>query len=162
MAMRALALQAQGKVGESLAELGQAVELSKTGGFLRVFVDLGAQVQAMLVKLVSMGHSSEAIQRILAAFPDQATAWKSAEAQSQTILNSSLQHPVLVEPLSPREIQVLAHLREPMSIKEIAVKLGVSYATAKRHSINIYGKLGVNSRWDAVAEAVDLGILPDR
>ena len=47
-----------------------------------------------------------------------------------------------------------------MSNKEIAQKLNVTYATTKRHTINIYGKLGVNQRWDAVARAIELGILP--
>jgi ATP/maltotriose-dependent transcriptional regulator MalT len=49
-----------------------------------------------------------------------------------------------------------------LSAREIALKLNISYATANRHSINIYGKLGVNSRWDAVARAETLGILAPR
>ena len=53
-------------------------------------------------------------------------------------------------------------LRGPLSIKEIAQKLNIAYATAKRHTINIYGKLGVNRRWDAVARAEELNILPPR
>ncbi len=57
---------------------------------------------------------------------------------------------------------MLILLREPLSIKEIALKLNISYATAKRHTINLYGKLGVNQRWDAVARAEELNILPPR
>ena len=62
----------------------------------------------------------------------------------------------LAEPLTPRELEVLSLLREPVSNKEIAQKLNVTYATTKRHTINIYGKLGVNQRWDAVARAIEL------
>jgi len=51
-------------------------------------------------------------------------------------------------------------LREPLSIKEIALRLNISYATTKRHTINIYSKFGVNQRWKAVARAIELGILP--
>ena len=58
--------------------------------------------------------------------------------------------------------EVLALLRGPASIKEIAQKLHISYATAKRHTINIYGKLDVNQRWEAVAKAEELNILPAR
>jgi ATP/maltotriose-dependent transcriptional regulator MalT len=55
---------------------------------------------------------------------------------------------------------VLGLLRGPSSIKEIALKLNISYATAKRHTINLYAKLGVNQRWHAVARAAELNILP--
>jgi ATP/maltotriose-dependent transcriptional regulator MalT len=57
---------------------------------------------------------------------------------------------------------VLNLLQGPSSIKEIAQKLNISYATAKRHTINIYGKLSVNQRWNAVARAEELNILPPR
>jgi LuxR family maltose regulon positive regulatory protein len=67
-----------------------------------------------------------------------------------------------MEPLTARELQILALLREPMSPQEIAQKVGISYLTVKRHSINLYGKLGVNARWDAVNRAIELGILPQR
>ena len=53
-------------------------------------------------------------------------------------------------------------LRGPLSIKEIALKLNISYATVKSHTINLYGKLGVNGRWNAVAKAEELNILPPR
>ena len=53
-------------------------------------------------------------------------------------------------------------LRDPMSAKEIARKLCISYQTMKRHTSNIYGKLGVGKRWDAVTQAEALGILPPR
>ncbi len=68
----------------------------------------------------------------------------------------------LVETLTPRELEVLSWLRGPSSIKEIALKLNISYATAKRHTINLYAKLGVNKRWEAVAKAEELEILPPR
>lgn len=53
-------------------------------------------------------------------------------------------------------------LREPLSGKEIARKLFITTATLKRHTANIYGKLDVHGRWDAVAVAEALGILPPR
>jgi len=70
--------------------------------------------------------------------------------------------PALVEPLTPRELQILTLLREPVWPKEIARQLDISYLTVKRHSLNVYGKLGVNTRWEAVNRAVELGILPPR
>ena len=66
----------------------------------------------------------------------------------------------LVEQLTPREREVLALLGEPLSPKEIARKLDISHGTMKRHVANIYGKLGVTTRWDAVAQAKALRLLP--
>jgi LuxR family maltose regulon positive regulatory protein len=62
----------------------------------------------------------------------------------------------LIEPLTPREFEVLRLLGEPLSNREIARRLNISYATVKRHTITIYGKLGVNNRWDAVSKAATL------
>jgi LuxR family maltose regulon positive regulatory protein len=53
-------------------------------------------------------------------------------------------------------------LRERLSNKEIAHKLCLSTTTVKRHTVNLYGKLGVNKRWDAVIKAEALGILLPR
>ena len=79
--------------------------------------------------------------------------------------NARLDEPLfepLVEPLTARELDVLALLRERLSNKEIARKLYLSPMTVKRHLVNIYGKLGVNKRWDAVLKAEALGVLPPR
>jgi ATP/maltotriose-dependent transcriptional regulator MalT len=51
-------------------------------------------------------------------------------------------------------------LRQRLSNKEIAQSLNISPATVKRHCVNLYGKLDVARRWDAVAKAIALGSLP--
>ena len=51
---------------------------------------------------------------------------------------------------------------ERLSNKEIAHRLGLSPTTVKRHTVNLYGKLGVTKRWDAVIKAEALGVLPRR
>jgi LuxR family maltose regulon positive regulatory protein len=156
LALHALVLDAQGETSQSDTELKQAVELARPGGFIRVFVDLGKPMQMILLRLASKDHLSETIHRILAAFP-----------RDDKSLVSRAHHPslgisALVEHLTPRELEVLVLLRGPLSIKEIANKLKISYATAKGHTINIYAKLGVNRRWVAVARAEELNILPPR
>jgi ATP/maltotriose-dependent transcriptional regulator MalT len=113
-------------------------------------------MQEMLSRLVKQDHSAETIRRILAAFP---------ETDVNPVSNAprpSLGISILAEPLTPRELEVLTLLQEPSSIKEIALELNISYATARRHTINIYGKLSVNRRLDAVARAEELKILPPR
>jgi LuxR family maltose regulon positive regulatory protein len=181
LALRALALdagaqsagaqRAAGETRPAEAILIQALDLARPGGFIRVFVDLGKPMQAMLRRLVSQDHSVGMIQRILAAFPAEYSPSEysppeddknvaSRESQAQPAPRPMLGNSTLVEPLTRRELEVLAILRGPSSIKEIAQKLSISYATAKDHTIKIYGKLGVNRRWDAVARAEELNILP--
>jgi ATP/maltotriose-dependent transcriptional regulator MalT len=67
-------------------------------------------------------------------------------------------HP-LVEPLTNRELDVLVLLTERLSNQEIAEKMFVSITTVKTHLQNIYGKLGVSKRREAVEKAKNLGIL---
>jgi LuxR family maltose regulon positive regulatory protein len=67
----------------------------------------------------------------------------------------------MVEPLSEREIEVLQLIAEGYTNKEIGQMLYLALGTIKVHAHNIYGKLGVSGRTQAVAKARELGILPD-
>ena len=68
----------------------------------------------------------------------------------------------LLEPLSERELEVLALIAGGLSNREICARLHISLSTVKGHAANIYGKLGVNSRTRAISEAVRLGLLDRR
>jgi LuxR family maltose regulon positive regulatory protein len=65
----------------------------------------------------------------------------------------------LEDPLTNREFEVLSLLAQRLRNKEIAEKLFISPETVKRHTINVYGKLNVHSRREAVDKANALGIL---
>jgi predicted ATPase/class 3 adenylate cyclase/DNA-binding CsgD family transcriptional regulator len=65
-----------------------------------------------------------------------------------------------VEPLSEREIEVLALLAEGLSNREIAQQLYLSPNTVRVHTHHIYGKLGVSNRTQAAAKGRALGLLP--
>ncbi|MCU0503937.1 MAG: LuxR C-terminal-related transcriptional regulator, partial [Anaerolineae bacterium] len=161
LALRALALEMQGKADAAIAALRQAVELARPGGFIRVFVDLGPPMQTMLLGLAKQGFA-ETVRPILVAFPEPHKEIATRDAGTRLhAANAKLYQP-LVEPLSDRELEVLALLRERLSNKEIARLLGLSPATVKRYTVNIYGKLGVGKRSDAVIKAAALGILPPR
>jgi DNA-binding NarL/FixJ family response regulator len=69
-----------------------------------------------------------------------------AQREAQTLL------------LSERESEVLRHLQLARANKEIAARLGIAEGTVKRHTSNIYEKLGVSSRLEAVTVARRLGI----
>ena len=160
LALNAVALRAQGETRSAIAAadatLMQAVDLAQPGGFIRIFADLGKPMQKMLQRLVKQGHSVQTINHILTAFPfDDKNLVGSTRWLSQS-------DSTLVEPLTPRELEILILLHGSMSIKEIALKLNISYGTAKGYTINIYSKLGVHRRWDAITRAEDLNILPPR
>jgi DNA-binding NarL/FixJ family response regulator len=65
----------------------------------------------------------------------------------------------LAEPLTSRELEVLALLSEGLSNKAIASRLEISESTAKFHVAAILGKLGVGSRSEAIVQAARLGLV---
>jgi LuxR family transcriptional regulator, maltose regulon positive regulatory protein len=174
LALRALALDAQGRADDAAAALLRAIALSVPGGFLRVFVDLGDAMRQLLERVVGR-DASGAVRRILGAFPlapdvgaagapgrdsdGRPTAGARADGATGAAGRRS---DAGVEALTPREREILALLREPLSPKEIAHRLGISHLTVKRHTANLYGKLDATSRWEAVAAAEGRGLLPSR
>ena len=65
----------------------------------------------------------------------------------------------IIEPLTQRELEILRLIREGYSNQEIAERLVITLHTVKKHSSNIYSKLGVNNRTQAVARARQLGLV---
>ena len=65
----------------------------------------------------------------------------------------------LIDPLSARELELLQLLADGLSNREIADRLIIAVGTVKAHTVNIYRKLNVNNRLQAVARARDLGLL---
>jgi LuxR family maltose regulon positive regulatory protein len=126
--------------------LGEALALAEPGGFIRVFVDEGLPMKQLLQEVASRGMISEYTRHVLAAFSHGGAK---RAAQSAT-----------VESLSERELEVLQHIAEGRTDREIADRLYLSLYTVKVHARNIYGKLGVNKRMQAVAKARELGVLP--
>jgi len=81
------------------------------------------------------------------------------EASAETALKPPSRTPALVEELTPREIEVLGLLSEGLSNKAIALRLSISDQTVKFHVNAILGKLGAESRTEAVVLAARLGIV---
>jgi LuxR family maltose regulon positive regulatory protein len=65
-----------------------------------------------------------------------------------------------ITPLTRRELELLALIRQRRSLQEIAETLVISPSTVKNHTHNIYTKLGVRNGRQAVAKAEELGLLP--
>ena len=141
LALQAMAYQAQNAPDSALECLKQALTLAEPEGYVRVFADEGAPMAALLRRAAAHGVSPEYVGQLLAAMgpPRPATP--------------------LVEPLSDRELQVLRLVAAGLSNQQIGDELFLAVGTVKKHTHNVYGKLGVRSRTQAVARAKELGIL---
>jgi LuxR family maltose regulon positive regulatory protein len=152
LALKALALEAQRKLPQALAALEQALSLAEPGGFVHLFVQKGPSMHHLLRQAASRGIAAHYVTQLLAVFD--------ASAYGQETGEPSISTPQpLVEPLTERELDVLRLLPTHLSSTEIAEALYISVHTARFHIKNIYSKLHVHSRADAVARAQDLGIL---
>jgi LuxR family maltose regulon positive regulatory protein len=144
----AAAVAGEGRLPEAFRLVESCLALAEPEGYLRVFLDLGEPARALLAAYLrseAPPHESYA-RRILDAFPIPGAAGP--------------QQPVLVEPLTERELEVLRLIAQGMTNREIARQLVVATGTVKAHTANIYGKLDVRNRTEAVARARQLGILP--
>ncbi len=164
LALRALALLAQGDSAGACEALIRSVELARRGLFTRLYVDLGAQMRNLLVQIAGHGPTTKTVGRILAAYPgaERTTASSVPRPSEMAVFRPFPSDDDLTEHLTPRELEVLILMSEPISLKDIANRLTISYATARRYTINLYSKFGVHSRWEAVDAAVRRGIIPSR
>jgi LuxR family maltose regulon positive regulatory protein len=157
----ALAYEAQGREKDALDALERSIKLAQPGSFIRTFVDLGAQMPWMLHQLVNRGVAIDYVKRILAAFPESDLTKFPMEDDPVDIVREASKT-ILVEPLTRRESEILLQLSGRQTNNEIADNLTISILTVKKHTGNIYQKLGVNGRGEAVDKARAIGILPTK
>ena len=162
LAMRAILLSSSGKNVEAASSLKKALDLARKGGFVRVFLDLGKPMRVLLERMQKQDPSDDFLKKIIGSFEPKGKHFTNIQNPNGDVETINKKPQKLIEPLTPRELEVLELLFGPMSIKEIALTLNISYATVKRHSINIYAKLGVNNRRNAISRAEELKILPSR
>jgi len=156
--LQALTFQAGGDISRALAALEQAIRLAEPEGFIRIFVDEGPPMARLLYEALAREIAPDYVRRLLAAFP-LARPEPAAEREQATPSGTLARQSELVEPLSERELEVLELFAEGLTNQEIGSRLFLALNTVKAHSSNIYGKLGVHSRTQAVAKARALGLL---
>jgi LuxR family transcriptional regulator, maltose regulon positive regulatory protein len=160
MVVEAVALQAHGERDKAVQVLSDALALAEPGGFIRIFVDEGLPMAELLTRMKEAGgRMKEYIHILLAAFPrteDRGLRTEVAESL-HSVLNS--QSSSLVEPLSQRELEVLHLIAHGLSNREIGERLFLALSSVKGHTRNIFGKLQVQRRTEAVARARQLGLL---
>ncbi len=146
LALQALLQDASGNEPVALEKLTESISLSKPGGLIRNFVDLGAPMADLLDRLIKKNIAVDYIGQILAAFSPPAHPPSSIAQTSD-------------DRLTNRELDILEMLAQRLQNKEISEKLFISAHTVNAHLKNIYRKLDVNNRRQAVARAKELGIL---
>jgi LuxR family maltose regulon positive regulatory protein len=141
--LHALALQAQGQQEQALAVLQRVLAMAEPESYMRLFLDEGPGMLALLRLAQAQGIAPHYVTRLLVA------------AGEQTAPRST----VLVEPLTERELEVLHLIAAGASNEEIAGRLVIAIGTTKRHVSNIFVKLTVSNRTQAVARAQAIGLL---
>jgi LuxR family maltose regulon positive regulatory protein len=143
--LKSLALYAQAEPESALEALAQCLALAEPAGYMRLFFEAGEPLPALLKLAVEHGIQPDYASTLLAALGHPATV-------SQPLSP-------LVEPLTMRELEILRLICAGLSNQAIAETLVVSLNTVKKHSSNLYDKLGVQSRTQAVARAQALELL---
>jgi LuxR family maltose regulon positive regulatory protein len=159
--LQALAYHASGDRNGALATLTSALTLAAPEGYVRVFVDEGAPMAQLLRQAHALDIAPDYVAMLLAAL-DQGTGNREQRSEASGLTAVPRFLTPLVEPLTPREIEVLRLLAAGASNSAIAEALVISIGTAKKHVNNILAKLDVRSRTQAAIWARENGLLTER
>ena len=165
--LQALALQARRDTSGALAALERALTLAEPEGYVRLFVDEGAPMAALLSEFLKARRKGPRdarhhgllgyVQRLLAAFESPHTSTK------PPVPNGFAWTPdqQLVDPLTAREREVLELIAEGLSNPEIATRLFIATSTVKGYVHSLFRKFEVDSRTRAVARARELNLISE-
>jgi LuxR family maltose regulon positive regulatory protein len=151
--LEAIALNGQRETAAALQVFQQDLAWAEPENYLRIFLDEGPSIAQLLRQLALRGVMTNYANRLLAAINDGVPVAAPAAKLSAGSLAP------LVEPLSERELEVLNRIANGLSNQEIADDLVVAVSTIKTHINNIYSKLDVKSRTQAIARARELRLI---
>ena len=136
-----------------MAALERALTIAEPEGYVRTFVDEGAPMAALLRRAATRGVAPAYVSKLLDALDAQAPMRRGPTGPASPTAQP------LEEPLSEREREVLRLVAAGLSNRAIADELVLATGTVKKHINNIFTKLNVRSRTQAVAQARELGLL---
>lgn len=163
---RARAWMALGDAGQASAAARAALQLGQPRGLVRTFAEAGPQI-AQLLRAMLAGVGEDAV---LATYMTMLLDGAAASPQGAATAGGIAAHPAagpaaqpvarpaLLDPLTEREIDIVRLLSQVLTNKKIARSLQISDQTVKWHLKNIYGKLGVVSRDEALSRCRALGL----
>jgi LuxR family maltose regulon positive regulatory protein len=154
LVLQALAHHAQGDIPSALVPLERALALAEPEGYVRIFVDEGRPMAQLLAEAAANGVTPDYTARLLTAFEIE-----ELKGEDGSYLPPALPAQSLTEPLSQRELEVLRLISRGLSNREIGERLFLAIITVKGHNRNIFRKLQVRRRTEAVARARELGLL---
>jgi ATP/maltotriose-dependent transcriptional regulator MalT len=152
LVLQSLAYEARGNIPLALVSLERALTLAGPEAYFRLFVDECLPMARLLYEALARGIAPDYVRRLLASY-------SAAESQPQQSKRQNTNFE-FIEPLSEREREVLQFMVEGLTNQEIGSRLFLSRNTVKVHTRNIYGKLGVHNRTQAVIKARTLGLCP--
>jgi LuxR family transcriptional regulator, maltose regulon positive regulatory protein len=154
MVLQAVAHHAHGENNKAVHLLGDALALAEPGGFIRTFVDEGIPMARLLSEAAAHGVMPDYAARLLVVLEAEAQM-----SEDKSYLPSAPTAQSLTEPLSQRELEVLQLIALGLSNREISERLFLALITVKGHNRNIFRKLRVRRRTEAVARAREFGLL---
>ncbi len=168
--LQALALGAQQKIEPAVTTLSRALALAEAGGYIRLFADEGPPLAELLARISgpAAGVSPAYLDKLRNTLPGfklpildfGLNATERPEIQNLKYPKGTMSKIAnLVEPLSERELEILALVAAGLSNQEIGERLVIAEGTVKKHLHNIFGKLDVRSRTQALLRAAELKLL---
>jgi LuxR family maltose regulon positive regulatory protein len=154
-ALQSTAYALSGAHDQALVALARALALGAPEGYVQPFVACGAPMAALLRQAHARGIAPEYTARLIQAFPTDHEMLRPSSNHAPARADT----PITVEALSLREREVLALLANGLSHRDIAAALTIAPDTARTHIKNIYGKLQVQNRVQALAKARGLALI---
>jgi LuxR family maltose regulon positive regulatory protein len=155
--LRAVAFIQTENQKKAINSLLNALTNAQPGNWIMPFIeDGGAEIHSLLTELTG----NESVGKFVSKLLNEFSATHNNNKESSTITQkTSITSSSVYYSLTNREMDIIQLLAKRLSNKEIANELFISETTVKRHAINIYQKLGVNKRRDAVLKMQELGLL---
>lgn len=154
LALQALIWQALWYAAKSFEALDRALILAEPSNFARTFLDLGAPMAELLQQFSQKRGPCAYVRRLLAAFARELNPTNRRDMTAQYVQLYN------ITPLTQRELEMLELVDRRLTINEMAEQLVISPNTVKKHVTNIYSKLGVKNRRQAITKAKEAGLLP--
>ena len=150
--LKCLALCALGKMQEAWVELKSALQLAQPGGYVRIFLDEGPPLLNLLKDLQTHSEVGGYATNVLIHLEPE--AGKRKQVGSGTVFHDPSSR--MVEKLTERELEILRLVKTGMNSTEIAAALTIAVSTVRSHLKNIFSKLDVHSRLEAIQKAEQL------